>query len=192
MQREERDSTPLASPPGSSLRSAGPLRVLGLDPGSHHTGWAMLHGEGRRVTVLGHGRLSPPRLDAVPSRLAALQAGLAELVSRFEPEVAVLETPFRGVNVRSLIILAEARGALLAELARRGLDIRELAPAEVKAAVVGSGRADKAQVARMVSLELGLESAISADAADALAVGLAFLRREPLDALRRGARPALG
>jgi crossover junction endodeoxyribonuclease RuvC len=103
---------------------------------------------------------------------------LEGLLERYDPQVAILESLFHGLNVRSLIVLAEARGALLATLARRGVPVREVTPAEVKSALTGNGRATKEQVARMVRLLLGLAPGrLSADASDALAVALCGAQR---------------
>ena len=115
--------------------------------------------------------------------------------SRDYPDVAVLESLFHGVNPRSLIVLAQARGALLATVARLGLPVAEYSPAEVKTAVTGHGRADKAQVARMVVLILGLGSGekLSSDASDALAVAICYAQRLRLDSLGgRRAAPRQG
>ena len=105
-------------------------------------------------------------------------------MSEHRPRVAVLESLYHGVNPRSLIVLAQARGALLATLARAGLKVEEYSPAEIKSAVTGHGRADKQQVARMVSLILGLgEREMPPDASDALAVAICFAQRFRLDSL---------
>jgi crossover junction endodeoxyribonuclease RuvC len=113
--------------------------------------------------------------------LRLLAEGLEELLGRSRPDFAAVEKPFTGVNSRSVIVLAEARGALLVTLARAGLRVEEYSPAEVKSAVTGSGRADKVQVARMVRVLLGLaEGAIAADATDALAVALCSSQRQSL------------
>jgi crossover junction endodeoxyribonuclease RuvC len=111
-------------------------------------------------------------------------------VTQWQPDLAVLETPFHGMNARSLIVLAQARGALLAVLAGRSLEIREYSPAEIKSAVTGNGRADKEQVARMVRLLLAADPRQSwaADATDALAVALCCAQRLKLDRLRDGLR----
>jgi crossover junction endodeoxyribonuclease RuvC len=100
-----------------------------------------------------------------------------------------LEEPFHGVNSRSLIVLAQARGALLATVARTAVEVVEYSPAEVKSAVTGSGRADKEQVARMVAILLPGARDAKADAADALAVALTFAARRPLE--RAASRAAL-
>jgi crossover junction endodeoxyribonuclease RuvC len=165
-----------------------PLRVLGLDPGSRTTGWGCVAIEGSRCRLLACGCIEPPEKAPLPRRLADLVAGLAVVVERWRPDVAVLEEPFHGVNSRSLIVLAQARGALLAALAGRDLAIEEYSPAEVKSAVTGNGRAGKDQVARMVAMLLPGAGQLTPDAADALAVALCFAARRPL---QRAAAAAL-
>lgn len=166
------------------------MRILGIDPGSLHTGYALIEKSGSAVTALDAGRLSCPNGMAVPQRLAWLVERLTERLVSWQPELAVLETPFHGMNSRSLIVLAEARGALLAVLAGRGVEIREYTPAEVKSAVTGNGRADKEQVARMVRMLIdvgGMDGRrLTADATDALAVALCGAQRLRMDRLRDG------
>ncbi len=149
------------------------IRVLGLDPGSRHTGYGLVDRHGDRLVVVDHGRLSCPGDLAVVDRMGWLARKLREVVDRHTPDVAALEALFHGVNSRSLIVLAQARGAILVPLSEGDLAIREFAPAEVKSAVTGYGRADKGQVQRMVRLLLGLGNArLSQDASDALAVAI--------------------
>ncbi len=161
--------------------------ILGLDPGSRCTGFGvveMVGGRADRLRALAHGRLAEKARRPLPARLDSLTRGLEELLSEWRPEAVALETPFHGINSRSLIVLAQARGALLATLARQGLEIREYSPAEVKSAVSGNGRADKDQVARMVRIILGLERAVpSRDATDALAVAICCAHRFRVDLL---------
>jgi crossover junction endodeoxyribonuclease RuvC len=159
---------------------ASGLRVLGLDPGSRFTGWGCVELRGSRATLLGCGRMEPAAKESLPRRLALLAAELALVLERFAPAVAVLEEPFHGVNSRSLIVLAQARGALLATLAARDIEIAEYSPAEVKSAVTGSGRADKEQVARMVGMLLPGATRLPTDTSDALAVALCHAARRPL------------
>lgn len=165
-----------------------PFRILGLDPGSLHTGYGLVEKQGSSLKVIEAGRISLPRDLAVPVRLARLAGELIGLVERCRPDLAVLETPFHGMNSRSLIVLAEARGVLLAGLAGRGIEIREYSPAEVKSAVTGNGRADKEQVARMVRLLLAVEKTKGdgwpPDATDALALAICCSQRLRLDRLR--------
>jgi crossover junction endodeoxyribonuclease RuvC len=149
---------------------------------------------GSNVQMKEAGRISLPRDLALPLRLARLAAGLAELAERCRPDLAVLETPFHGMNSHSLIVLAQARGVLLAGLAGRGIEILEYSPAEVKSAVTGNGRAGKEQVARMVRLLLAVGKTEGpgkgenwpSDATDALALALCCAQRLRLDRLREG------
>jgi crossover junction endodeoxyribonuclease RuvC len=162
------------------------VRILGLDPGSFHTGYGVLEHRGRRLAALAVGRISSARGQALPERLARLSREARELLLRWQPDLVVVETPFRGINSRSLIVLAEARGALLAAAALHGSAIREFSPAEVKSAVTGNGRAGKDQVARMVRLLLALDGEpLPADATDALAVAICCAQRLAMDSLGR-------
>ncbi len=163
------------------------MLILGLDPGSRHTGFALLEARGDHLEALDFGRLSCPAGHPTPRRLASLVEQLTELLDRQPPQVAVLETPFHGLNSRSLVVLAQARGALLATLASRNIEIAEYSPAEVKSAVAGTGRADKTQVARMVSVLLALDTQkLSSDAADALAIAICYAHRSRFERLAGG------
>jgi crossover junction endodeoxyribonuclease RuvC len=155
--------------------------ILGLDPGSVHTGYGVVEAHGTRLTLVEGGRISLPARQPLPARLAELARELAGLVDRLEPVVVVLETPFHGLNPRSLIVLAQARGALLSVVGGRRVEIREYSPAEIKSAVAGNGRADKQQVARMVRLLLRLEGELAPDATDALAVAICAAHRDRSD-----------
>jgi crossover junction endodeoxyribonuclease RuvC len=165
------------------------MLILGLDPGSLHTGYGLVERHGSTLKLVDAGRISCPRDEALPARLARLAAGLQEMVDRRPPDLAVVESPFHGMNARTLIVLAQARGALLAVLGLRGIETREYSPAEVKSAVTGNGRADKNQVARMVRLLLAAEGAgWASDATDALALAICCAQRLRLDRLRDGGR----
>ena len=167
------------------------MRILGLDPGSRHTGYGLIDRRGRELEMVAQGRISLPSGSPLPARLARLSRELEALIERFEPDVAVLETVYRGINPRSLIVLAQARGVLLATLAADGLEIREYSPAEIKSALTGNGRADKRQVSRMVTLLLGQSGeGLSADASDALAVAICFAQRQRMDRLQASGHPA--
>lgn len=161
------------------------MLILGIDPGSRATGYGAIRCDGPDVRLVEAGTLLRPAGEPLPRRLAALAAGVGEVADRLRPATAVLESPFHGMNARSLIVLAQARGALIAALASRDVEIREFTPAEVKSAVVGNGRAGKEEVARMVRLLLslggGAAGALSADASDALAVALCCARRLRMD-----------
>ena len=167
------------------------MLILGLDPGSLHTGYGLVEKRGSALATLDAGRFSCPRGMDLPRRLAHLAGRLGEMIDRRPPDLAVLETPFHGMNAHSLIVLAQARGALLAVLAGRGIEICEYSPAEVKSAVTGNGRADKEQVARMVRLLLSVRGdGWPSDATDALALAICCAQRLKLDRLAaRAAKP---
>ena len=160
------------------------MLILGIDPGSVHTGYGLVSHEGQRFAAVAFGRISCPSGQPLADRLARLARELTALVEEHSPEAAVLETPFHGLNTRSLVVLAQARGALLATLGGRDLEVFEYSPAEVKKAVTGSGRADKKQVAFMVCQQLSISaSGLSEDASDALAVALCYAHRRRMDRL---------
>lgn len=160
------------------------MRVLGLDPGSRYTGWGILNRSGSRLTPVAHGRIVLPQKKPLALRLGILHREVVELLDRWEPETAALESLFHGVNTRSLIVLAQARGALLATLGGR-IEVAEYSPSEIKSAVTGSGRADKEQVARMVAMILGLRDVkMSPDESDALAIAICLAQRAKLDGLQ--------
>ncbi|MEE2775459.1 MAG: crossover junction endodeoxyribonuclease RuvC [Acidobacteriota bacterium] len=164
--------------------------ILGIDPGSRFTGWGILRSSGGNHTLVADGRISISTRDPMPQRLAALGRGVSEIVDRFAPDLAAVESAFYGRNPRSLIVLAQARGAILASLATHELDISEYAPAEVKTAIAGTGRAGKEEVARMVTLLLGLDrtNPKPADTTDAIAVALCCAKRYRMDSLRGAGR----
>ena len=165
---------------------AAVVRVLGLDPGSRLTGWGVVEGEERAPALLAHGQIALPRAKGRPHALDRLQHELAALLARYRPDVAVLESSFAARYPASSLALAEVRGATLAVLGSWGGAVQEYPPAQVKAAIVGHGRADKRQVAFVVQHTFGLPTPPPADAADAIALALCYLRLRCLDAWRRG------
>jgi len=163
------------------------VRVLGLDPGSRHTGWGLIESRGATVRGLEWGRISPPPDLGLAERLLQVADEIEALVAAHRPDVAAVERVFHGVNSRSLIVLAEARGALLAALARARVGYVEVSASQVKSSVAGSGRADKLQVARMVGLQLGLATGdLATDTTDALAIAIAGAQLAGLSAAVRG------
>ena len=152
----------------------GDLRVLGVDPGSLVTGWGLIGGSPSRPTLIDCGVVRLAADLPLPHRLAKLQSALRETVASTRPSVAAVETPFHGASPRSALILAHARGAILATLATAEVPVVEYAPAAVKRAVAGNGRADKSQVARLVAILLDRAPPQNAahDLTDALAVAL--------------------
>jgi len=150
--------------------------VLGLDPGSRHTGYGLIR-TGDRAALVASGRLSPPPAWPLARRLAHIHQGLAEIISGHRPEAVAVETLFTGRNIRSAVVLAQARGVALLAAAQGGAEVFEYAPREIKNAVSGYGQAGKDQVAFMVAELLNHREPLSPDAADALAVALCHAGR---------------
>ena len=127
--------------------------------------------------------ISLPRNIGFAPRLAALERRFEAVLARSRPDVAVVESPFHGVNARSALQLAHSRGVLLAVLGRLGIPVEEYTPATIKKTVTGSGRADKEQVRRMVQavLAVRLEES-STDLSDALAAAYCHLAHGSLKA----------
>lgn len=148
------------------------MRVLGIDPGSNVTGYGVVGQTDGRLVHLAHGNLKPPRNVSVAARLQHLYGAILEVIERHQPDVAAIEQVFVAASPRSALVLGQARGAVLAAVGARGLCASEFAPAQIKQAVTGSGRASKIQVQRMVRRLLDLSHAPSCDASDALAAAI--------------------
>jgi crossover junction endodeoxyribonuclease RuvC len=149
-----------------------PVRILGLDPGSRVCGYGVIDFEGGDITYVECGILTAREERAVEERLGEIACGLREVIGELAPTVVAIEDVFTHQNPRSALALAQARGMALAVVGLAGLSVASYAPASVKKAVSGSGRADKEQVARMVQALIGLRSLPRADATDALAVAI--------------------
>ncbi len=152
------------------------MKIFGIDPGSDRTGYGCIESAGGRHHLVICGALSAPPSSTFPEKLRHVHAGLAALLARHHPDCVVVESIFYARNVRSALKLGHARGVALLAAAEAGLPVAEYAPAEIKLAVVGFGRAEKHQVQHMVKLLLGLDAVPSPhDAADALAVAICHL-----------------
>jgi crossover junction endodeoxyribonuclease RuvC len=165
------------------------VRVFGIDPGSQRTGYGCVESDGGRHRLVSCGAIRAIDAGAFPDRLSAIYRGLTTILRDCRPECVAIENVFHAANVRSALKLGYARGVALLAAVEAGLPIVEYTPAEVKRAVVGYGRAEKAQVQQMIKLLLGLEQPPkSHDAADALAVAICHLHSLPGSAAARGVR----
>jgi crossover junction endodeoxyribonuclease RuvC len=152
------------------------VRIFGIDPGSERTGYGCIDSSGGRHRLIVCGSLSAPSNATFPEKLHAIHAGLQDLLRRHAPECVAVEDIFYAKNVRSALKLGHARGVALLAASEAGVPVVEYSPAEIKRAVVGYGRAEKAQVQEMIRLLLGLDRAPSPhDVADALAVAVCHL-----------------
>lgn len=158
------------------------MRVLGVDPGLTRLGIAVVDGgAGRAVRAVAVDVIRTPVDDDLAVRLLKVADGVDAWLDEHRPQVVAIERVFSQHNVRTAMGTAQAAGVVAVSAARRGLPVMFHTPSEVKAAVTGSGRADKAQVTVMVTKLLGLTVAPKpADAADALALAICHLWRAPM------------
>ncbi|WP_029894101.1 crossover junction endodeoxyribonuclease RuvC [Desulfohalovibrio reitneri] len=155
------------------------LVVLGLDPGSRFTGWGLVAERSGVLSLVDAGVLSLGSGD-VCQRLGRIYAELADLIAAHRPDEAAVENVFVSKNSQSAIKLGQARGAALAACAVAGVGVSHYQPSLVKKSLVGTGRADKSQVAFMVGRLLGVKPDWREDASDALAVAVCHLNQRRL------------
>ncbi|MFD4550982.1 crossover junction endodeoxyribonuclease RuvC [Streptomyces sp. NPDC058466] len=157
------------------------MRVLGVDPGLTRCGVGVVEGvAGRPLTMRGVGVVRTPADAELGLRLVAIEQGIEQWLDEHEPEFVAVERVFSQHNVRTVMGTAQASAVAMLCAARRGIPVALHTPSEVKAAVTGSGRADKAQVGAMVTRLLRLDAPPRpADAADALALAICHIWRAP-------------
>jgi crossover junction endodeoxyribonuclease RuvC len=155
------------------------MRVLGVDPGLTRCGLGVVEGEpGRALRLIGTEVVTTPASADIGSRLLALETELDEWIARHQPDAVAVERVFSQHNVRTVMGTAQAGAVAIVCAARRGVPVALHTPSEVKAAVTGSGRADKQQVTEMVTRLLRLpDRPRPADCADALALAICHLWR---------------
>jgi crossover junction endodeoxyribonuclease RuvC len=152
-------------------------RVIGLDPGTARTGYAILESEGgEALTAVAFGVIETPPADALPQRLLFLYQQIRELLLLHRPQSGAVEKLFFQRNVSTAIQVGQARGVILLALAEAEIPVAEYTPNEIKQSVTGYGSANKRQMQEMVRLLLGLEAIPQPDdAADALAIAITHL-----------------
>jgi crossover junction endodeoxyribonuclease RuvC len=147
--------------------------ILGLDPSLSCTGWGVIRSDGARLSHIANGEVKTDAKAAMAARLDHLHAAIGAVIGQYAPDRAACEEVFLNANPQSSLKLAQARGVVLAACGRHNLGVNEHAARLVKKAVVGTGRAEKPQVAMMVKVLLPGVAIAGADAADALAVAIA-------------------
>ncbi|AGS68392.1 crossover junction endodeoxyribonuclease RuvC [Streptomyces collinus] len=157
------------------------MRVMGVDPGLTRCGVGVVEGvAGRPLTMLGVGVVRTPADADLSLRLLAVEQGLEQWLDEHRPEFVAVERVFSQHNVSTVMGTAQASAVAMLCAARRGIPVALHTPSEVKAAVTGTGRADKAQVGAMVTRLLRLSAPPKpADAADALALAICHIWRAP-------------
>jgi crossover junction endodeoxyribonuclease RuvC len=160
------------------------MRVLGIDPGTAITGYAIVEEDVGELTLIEIGVIRTPANTPLPSRLQSIYNDLLEIVETYQPESSAVEELFFSRNARTAMSVGHARGVTLLALANAGLPIAEYTPMQIKQAVTGYGNAGKHQVQEMVRMLLNLREAPRPDdAADAAAVAICYLHRAKLDDL---------
>jgi len=148
--------------------------ILGIDPSLRGTGYGVIRVVKSRPGAIAFGIIASPAGWERSRCLVQISRGLREVLKKHQPTVCVVEGLFYAQNLQTALIMGEARGASLAVVAEAGLEIYEIAPRKVKQAIVGYGAAQKLAVAKMVQRMLNLPEVPEADAADALAIALAY------------------
>ncbi len=163
------------------------IRILGLDPGLRHTGWGVISVVGSRLSHVAHGVIKPDDSLPLAERLTILFDAVTAVIAEHRPHEAAIEETFVNINPSSTLKLGHARAAAMIAPSKAGLLVAEYAATVVKKAVVGTGGADKVQVAFMIKRLLPAAGDPKADAADALAVAICHAHARTAPGAGRGA-----
>ncbi len=148
------------------------MLVLGVDPGSLVTGYGLVNRKDNRLTYVGGGRISLPRPWPFHQRIHRIFSSLIEIIETYHPGEMSIEDIFFAKNVKSALKIGHVRGAALVAAVQCDLKVFEYTPLQIKQSVVGYGRATKQQVRAMVRFILEIDTQLSLDTADALAVAI--------------------
>ena len=164
------------------------MLVLGIDPGSNNTGWAVVSQTAGRYQLHDAGVLRTKSGQPLSDRLVRIHTGLLELIGRFQPDEFAIEAIFKHRSAESALRLGHARGVALLAAASHDLPIGEYNPMTVKRTVGGHGRAGKAEIQRLVQRLVGSDIKLAQDAADATAIAITHLSQSRFSTLARMAR----
>jgi crossover junction endodeoxyribonuclease RuvC len=157
------------------------VTILGVDTSLRSTGFGVLSVEGNRLRAVDYGNIrNAPKLP-LTGCLLAIHTKIAELIEKYSPDVVSVESVIYGKNAGTMLVLGEARGAVLTAAAKAGLPVYEYEPRRMKKAICGNGLAEKEQIQRMIKVLLNLDELPQNDAADAL--GLAVCHAHSLGPL---------
>ena len=153
------------------------MRILGIDPGLATTGWAVVDfDKNGNPNPVDYGAISTPKGLRVSERLVEIYSDMNELIKKFKPDCAGVETLLFNNNAKTAMSVGEARGVVLLALEENSIPFKEFTPSQVKSSIAGYGKADKKQVQENVKRMCGLDSIPKPDdAADAIAVAIASL-----------------
>ena len=154
------------------------MRVIGIDPGIGITGFSIIDHSRLETSLIAYGAIRPPKKQGLEKRLFYLFNEMNQLNDKFDPDILAIEDSFYSKNVKSAMILGQARGTILLSAARASIKVAEFAPRKVKQSVCGNGSATKERVQFMVSQILKLKDPPNPiDISDAMAVGLCFINQ---------------
>jgi crossover junction endodeoxyribonuclease RuvC len=162
------------------------MKAIGIDPGTYRTGFGVVQKIGTRLTRIASGTLVASDKLPMEQRLLAIHEGLERILTEHAPDEAAVEDVFFAKNAGSALKLGQVRGVILLTMTRRGIPLNSYPPALVKRAVVGSGRAQKDQVRRVVKAILGMDALPAEDEGDALAIAICHLNALRLEGLGPG------
>ena len=149
--------------------------VLGIDPGSRVTGYALVSKEGAQFRLFEAGLIRSNTKAEIPTRLHEIHSGLVDVITQYNPNEAAIESIFRYKSSESALRLGQARGVALLALAQHGLNVSEYNPMVIKKSIAGTGRAGKNELGLIVTKLLGLSKPLAEDAADAAAIAMTHL-----------------
>ncbi len=165
-----------------SLTVGNDMLVLGIDPGTVTMGYGIVEAVDNDLTLIDQGTLTEKAASPIDKRLCSLYSGLCDVICQHKLDVIAIEQPFLAKNVRSALAVGRAQAVAILAAATNSIPVFEYTPTRVKQLVTDYGASSKAQVQRMVMLQLGLtEVPKSSDATDALAVAICHIRETHLD-----------
>ena len=147
-------------------------RILGIDPGLLHTGWAIIDVKGNERKYIASGVILPPTKMSLADRLAFIFNGVSELCDTFQPNECSIEVIFVNKNGKTTLLLGHARAAAITAVAVKNISVFEYEPNKVKKALTSMGHADKEQIYKMLSILLPNAHPKTADESDAIAIAL--------------------
>lgn len=147
-------------------------RILGIDPGLLHTGWAIIDVAGSSRKYIASGVILPPTKIHLPERLAYIFNGVNDICEKFEPDECSIEIIFVNKNSKTTLLLGHARAAAITAVAVRNIQVFEYEANKIKKALTGVGHADKEQIYKMLSILLPMAHPKTSDESDAIAIAL--------------------
>lgn len=150
-------------------------RILGIDPGLLHTGWAIIDVAGSSRKYIASGVILPPTKISLPERLAFIFNGVTEICKQFKPDECGIEIIFVNKNSKTTLLLGHARAAAITAIAVQNIPVFEYEANKIKKALTGMGHADKDQIYKMLSILLPVAHPKTADESDAIAIALTHI-----------------